>query len=55
MNQREYEDSIEKFENALENFKEYLKEELDGLKDSARNFEGYDFRDDFYEILSEII
>jgi uncharacterized protein YukE len=55
MNQREYEDSVEKFENALEGFKEYLREELKGLKDSAKDFEGYDFRDDFYEILSEII
>ena len=55
MNQREYENNVEKFEIALENFKEYLKEELEGLKYSAKDFEGYDFSEDFYEIISEII
>ena len=54
MNQREYEDSVEKFEIALESFKEYLRKELEGLKYSAKDFEGYDFSEDFYEIISEI-
>ena len=62
MNQREfdkslraYEDSNAKFDIALENFINYLEEEIKNLKEVSRDFEGYDFSDNFREILNNVI
>lgn len=71
MTQREYEDNIERYEIALDNFKEYLREEYHKLKyenedcdkydladivrEVSEDFEGYDFSFDLYDIIDETI